>query len=684
VTTLLDVHMSWSLDSMFRVPASVKAEPGRAMLGILLSVVIVVSLGDLFLPAVVLFAASFVGGWLARIARQPALAGMLVAGCVARNLFPVAVALPAPWLSGTLRSFSLALIMLRAGLSLEVGALLAQPLKIGLLSALPCLIEVATVATLASWAFSTSPAPADEAAAQSSFSFDSRWGVLLGFCLADVSPAVTVPLLLDLQRLGRGARRGIPSVLIAAASLNAVWAIVGFSITLRLLFADNSSGALSNAGVRTLRASGIALLEVVGGVSYGLAVGWVLSLVLEVAVAEARQRDALRRRLPHTSLPTFGLAGGRRYCPLENTASSHGYQPGRALPVVPGRKYQYTAAPLDSSPVNSQRSIEREGAAVSNFTPQEDDILSSSSSSDVAMSPPPLHEANMNRSRGNDDGSDDDPCAVLHGQFAVALLSAAAASTLAGKMLHLHGGGALGAVCVGIACQAACESSTSGSSASEGGSSSAAAADAATHTVACLNGAKAMLARWWDNVGSTFLFGLLGAKVDLASLEWHYVVLATSIVAAALVPRAAAAYYCAGDTGSIASSSSWSSLGHSNFRASGVRSNLRDTNTQQQQQWTHREKLFAALCWCPKGTVQAALSTLALDAVAAHAGHYPNVVGNVVSFDATEAADAQRAQIVFTVRKLKKVPYSMAAPKCTKEYFIMLILCVWLTGIFDV
>jgi NhaP-type Na+/H+ or K+/H+ antiporter len=139
------------------------------------------------------------------------------------------------------------------------------------------------------------------------------------------------------------------------------------------------------------------------------------------------------------------------------------------------------------------------------------------------------------------------------------------------------------------------------------------------------------------------LFGLLGARVDLASVEPRGAALAAALVAAALVPRAAAAYCCAGDLGLAR----WGAHGSGSGEGPAAR-----------RQWTHDERLFAALCWCPKGTVQAALAALALDAVAARAraGGYPRPSDDAaaraggVPFDATEAADARRAEIVFTVR----------------------------------
>lgn len=68
----------------------------------------------------------------------------------------------------------------------ETDALRAQPERMLLLAAVPCALEVATIAGAAPFVFP-------------SLGFDARWGLALGFVLADVSPAVCVPLLLDLQ-----------------------------------------------------------------------------------------------------------------------------------------------------------------------------------------------------------------------------------------------------------------------------------------------------------------------------------------------------------------------------------------------------------------------------------------------------------------------------------------------------
>ena len=58
------------------------------------------------------------------------------------------------------------------------------------------------------------------------------------FILAAVSPAVVVPSMLSLQEKGYGLDKGIPTLVIAAASVDDVLAISGFGIVLGMAFSE--------------------------------------------------------------------------------------------------------------------------------------------------------------------------------------------------------------------------------------------------------------------------------------------------------------------------------------------------------------------------------------------------------------------------------------------------------------
>lgn len=63
----------------------------------------------------------------------------------------------------------------------------------------------------------------------------------LRFVIAAVSPAVVVPSLLNLADRGYGVEKGIPTLVIAAASVDDVLAITGFGVLLGISFSSGQS-----------------------------------------------------------------------------------------------------------------------------------------------------------------------------------------------------------------------------------------------------------------------------------------------------------------------------------------------------------------------------------------------------------------------------------------------------------
>jgi len=196
-------------------------------------------------------AASVAGGWVAGRLGLPPLVGMLLGGLLIRNSATTLVTeLPETW-SVQLRLFALAVILLRAGLGLDLDALSRLRGPFLRLSFLPNLAEASAVA----------------AAATALFGLPVAWGLLLGFVVAAVSPAVVVPGLLDLQARGYGVRKGIPTMVLAAASFDDVVAITGFGSAIALIFAsDGGSGLVTNL-LRAPIEMGVGLLV---GIALGL------------------------------------------------------------------------------------------------------------------------------------------------------------------------------------------------------------------------------------------------------------------------------------------------------------------------------------------------------------------------------------------------------------------------------
>jgi len=152
----------------------------------------------------------------------PPLLGMLIAGFCLTNL-PWGIgenvgARLDPAVSSLISKIALALILCRAGTELDLDALSRMRWVIARVAILPCLFEATAVA----------------ATTMVLFGFPLGWAYMTGFTVAAVSPAVVVPSLLALQKRGYGTSTGIPTVVCAAAALDDVASIGGFTISMSL------------------------------------------------------------------------------------------------------------------------------------------------------------------------------------------------------------------------------------------------------------------------------------------------------------------------------------------------------------------------------------------------------------------------------------------------------------------
>ncbi len=203
-----------------------------------------------------LLALAVLGGFVAARLRMPPLLGMLLAGIAVRNVpGDLLAALPDSW-SLVLRLIALTVILLRAGLGMDLNALIALRASLVRLAFLPNLSEAITVAFVAKLVLD----------------MPVLWGLLLGFVVAAVSPAVVVPSLLDLQLRGYGVVKGIPTMILAAATFDDVISITGFGAMLGLVFADGGDATVIESLVR-------APLELALGLATGVVAGLLCSMV---------------------------------------------------------------------------------------------------------------------------------------------------------------------------------------------------------------------------------------------------------------------------------------------------------------------------------------------------------------------------------------------------------------------
>ncbi|MEN7972844.1 MAG: cation:proton antiporter [Verrucomicrobiota bacterium] len=189
--------------------------------------------------------------WIFRRLRLPGLLGLLLLGVLfgphVFNLMDQGF-IDA---SADLRTIALIVILLRAGFELSREALNKVGVQALLLSFIPGIMEGSTIALLGPRFL---PLTHLESA-------------MLGFIIAAVSPAVVVPMMIGFIKRRMGAKKGIPTMVMAAASLDDVIAIVIFSVLLGFYVGTPGGVLLKVAGIP---------VSILAGIGVGLLIGWLL------------------------------------------------------------------------------------------------------------------------------------------------------------------------------------------------------------------------------------------------------------------------------------------------------------------------------------------------------------------------------------------------------------------------
>ncbi|NLJ89996.1 MAG: sodium:proton antiporter [Clostridiales bacterium] len=155
-----------------------------------------------------------------------------------------------------LRSIALIIILLRAGFGLNKNDLKNVGIPALKLSCIPGLLEGCFIAF----------------ASVKYLGFTFVQGGILGFIIAAVSPAVVVPSMIKLMENNIGTKKGIPTLILAGASLDDVFAITVFSAFLGLYCGSNM-----NIGIQLL----IIPISIILGIMAGIIIGFVLIIILK-------------------------------------------------------------------------------------------------------------------------------------------------------------------------------------------------------------------------------------------------------------------------------------------------------------------------------------------------------------------------------------------------------------------
>ena len=153
---------------------------------------------------------------------MPPMLGMLLVGILLRNLSllsdPTAVE---ETFSGNLKTLALMVILMKGGLSLDVMEIRRVGWAVIRLAFIPCFVEAGIFAVLSVFLLR----------------LPWIWGLMLGFVIAAVTPAIIVPCLLELKRRRfRVEENNINTMLISASSFDDVVAISAFMVCASVAF----------------------------------------------------------------------------------------------------------------------------------------------------------------------------------------------------------------------------------------------------------------------------------------------------------------------------------------------------------------------------------------------------------------------------------------------------------------
>lgn len=159
-------------------------------------------------------------------------------------------------ISTVLRKIALIIILLRAGLTLDIDDLKNMGLPALLMSFVPAMCEIVTVMVVGCMMFKRSALEMS----------------VIGCILAAVSPAVVVPRMIKLIEEHKGEKHRIPQLVLASASLDDIFVILLFTITLNIL---NSSAVFQFIDILKLP------VMIICGILIGVASGYILNYIFK-------------------------------------------------------------------------------------------------------------------------------------------------------------------------------------------------------------------------------------------------------------------------------------------------------------------------------------------------------------------------------------------------------------------
>lgn len=199
---------------------------------------------------------SFIIAYLFKFIKVPPLIGMLLLGIAFGPFVLNWMESPLLTISSDLRMGALIVILLRAGFELSKDTLMKVGKNALLLSVIPAIFEGVTVTFLGPVFL---PLTYMESA-------------ILGSVLAAVSPAVVVPLMIQFIEKKRGTNKGIPTLILAGASIDDVFVIIIYSVLIGMYTGKQVNLAWEFASIP---------ISIIAGIGIGILAGIVLYKIFD-------------------------------------------------------------------------------------------------------------------------------------------------------------------------------------------------------------------------------------------------------------------------------------------------------------------------------------------------------------------------------------------------------------------
>lgn len=201
-------------------------------------------------------------GWACKKVKLPGLLGMILTGMILGPYLCNVMDEKILMISPELRKIALIIILMRAGLSLNIGDLKKVGRPAVLMCFVPATFEIIGMIIIAPLLLKVSILEA----------------AIMGTVIAAVSPAVIVPKMLKLMEEGYGKSKSIPQMILAGASVDDVYVIVLFTAFTGLAQGDGFSP--------------VSLIKIPISIITGIVIGYLVGIVLAVLFKKVHMRDS--------------------------------------------------------------------------------------------------------------------------------------------------------------------------------------------------------------------------------------------------------------------------------------------------------------------------------------------------------------------------------------------------------